>query len=915
MLAVRIAVVPEVADVAAGLDLIARVGFYLAHLDPGEIVVPVADEALSAELGEAVANISDSSALLADLDPIVVERVGRIAPALRFVERAAALDGGDPAGGGAAVVHADIVLAWDEDAVERHPWAGLIAARRAQGTRPYWSVDKRRKRLEGSIYIEAAYRASERLDELVATNRAKFHDLYLRLGTHERAYVFGTGPSVDRFGEFDFSDGLGIVCNTIVLDHELLDHVRPRLLAFADPLFHFGVSRYAAEFRAAAVVAAEKYDLTIVLPLKYYELFVSLVPQLEERTIGVPMDQAPANLDLLADFRVHSYANVLTLLMLPLAVTFARRVGIVGCDGRAPEGEDYFWRHNPRTQLLHLIDNVAAVHPAFFEVDYEAYFEDHSTLLEELITRGEMMGVEFSSVTPSYIPALARRASGEGHWREQLRQAYDPDAKFVWLSINPDCEDEFGHYSPYDARVREAAVAAGGDLVTLASRGYRGGDANEGKAAAVFTHHSYAVTRDPPDLFVDSFRAELRAVVAEAAALGLGARIPASFLMYPGSIEHLMVMLEIADEHRDSGLRFLINLFYSHPELHEPAALLERGLNRTSIVLAATRGLRAELGVLAFADTEELRDSLRQGTGESLPLWPMFSTTKLAPVAPQPGRGERPALQVVVYNPGNLQYAKGYDMFADAVVRMREDAARHSIRFVARELVRPGTDRRLLASSEKLRAAGALMLEGTLSDDEYVRHLAAADIIVVPYRRDPFMSRTSAVVSDAMLLGKPIVATKGTWAGRQVNEFGVGVTFVEDDVESLRSAILRVIRDFPAYRERAAEASDAWRRRYSPDRFVAELRAAEEARPTAQPPGLSAAVLGTVGELLAVRDTLAAQVAHAPAAEPAGTEGRGPRPAPGVLRLLAKIGHAVLRPFPRLHGRVQRRYWARYSND
>ena len=627
MPSMKIALAPELGNLDDGVDLLARIGFYLAHLDADQIVIPVTHPQLGVELQAALATIGDNTKLLDRVDPVVVERVTSIVGSLSFVE--------SPQSTGSrahpmadAIATADLVFSWDEEATVREPWSRLFERRRDAGLQPRWNVDKYLKRLEGSIYIEAAFRATANLDELTALNRAKFNELYLGLGRHERAYVFGTGPLVDRFADFDFSDGLSIIYNTIVLDSELLDHVKPRILAFADPLFHFGVSRYAAEFRAAAAEAAEKYDMTIVVPLKYYELFVSLLPDLEDRTIDVPMDAGAKNLDLLADYRVRSYVNVLTLLMLPLAVTFGKRVSIIGCDGRAPQGEDYFWRHNPRTQLLHLMDNVQEMHPAFFDLDYEAYFDDHSTVLSELITRGEMMGVEFDSITPSYIPALARRGPQDGTWRTQLRSAVNRNADFVWLSVNPDCEDEFGHYSPYDIRVREAAEAVGGDVITLASRAYRGGDANEHKAVALFTHNSFAVTRNPPDLFVASFRAELRAVIAEAIAMGLGRDIPASFIMYVGSSRHLMVMLELADEFSRSGLRFLVNLFWSHPELHGPEELLERGLNSTSIVLNATNSLRAKLRVQAFVDTEELRAGLL-GTGENLMLWPMFSTTKL----------------------------------------------------------------------------------------------------------------------------------------------------------------------------------------------------------------------------------------------------------------------------------------------
>src|SRR5213076_14180 len=61
----------------------------------------------------------------------------------------------------------------------------------------------------------------------------------------DRAYVFGTGPSLARATEFDFSHGVRIVCNSIVRNPELLAHIRPHFIAASDFVFHFGPSRYA----------------------------------------------------------------------------------------------------------------------------------------------------------------------------------------------------------------------------------------------------------------------------------------------------------------------------------------------------------------------------------------------------------------------------------------------------------------------------------------------------------------------------------------------------------------------------------------------------------------------------------------------------------------------------------------------
>ena len=128
--------------------------------------------------------------------------------------------------------------------------------------------------------------------------------------------------------------------------------------------------------------------------------------------MGVPLAHLEGvNLDLRERFAVRHAPNVLTLLLLPLAATLGRgQVLISGCDGRAPRGESYFWRHHRPSQLEEEMASVRRAHPAFFQIDYLDYYREHCRLLEDWLRAGEARGLVFKSLTPSYIPALRKRS-------------------------------------------------------------------------------------------------------------------------------------------------------------------------------------------------------------------------------------------------------------------------------------------------------------------------------------------------------------------------------------------------------------------------------------------------------------------------------------------------------------------------
>jgi len=98
--------------------------------------------------------------------------------------------------------------------------------------------------------------------------------------------------------------------------------------------------------------------------------------------------------------------------MLPVAFALADHVEVAGCDGRQST-EKYFWQHSPVTQYDDdTMRTVFDAHPAFFRHrSYADYYDRHCSQTEELITLGEAAGISVRGVTPSWIPALARRGA------------------------------------------------------------------------------------------------------------------------------------------------------------------------------------------------------------------------------------------------------------------------------------------------------------------------------------------------------------------------------------------------------------------------------------------------------------------------------------------------------------------------
>ena len=233
-------------------------------------------------------------------------------------------------------------------------------------------------------------------------------------GKGTSALVLATGPSSQTVDPASVNAEVRISCNSVVRDLDLLRALRPNVICFLDPVFHYGPSRYAAAFRRDLLRAVAETDAVLVTAELWAGLLLAHHPELAERLVvlRVLKGRSPWHWPSPDRMTVRLSGNVLTGSMLPIAFALSDRVALAGCDGRRAD-DNYYWRHNNRTQYNDdLMRSAFDAHPAFFrDQNYADYYDAHCQALEELIAAGEAAGKQVVGVTPSHIPALRRRGA------------------------------------------------------------------------------------------------------------------------------------------------------------------------------------------------------------------------------------------------------------------------------------------------------------------------------------------------------------------------------------------------------------------------------------------------------------------------------------------------------------------------
>ncbi len=306
------------------------------------------------------------------------------------------------------VKQADIVLVWDWNSLAE---AGEVARRSPK----LQNVDRHHygpdawtwAALLETIRGEADYRS------LLERSMCAFREYVDQLPDYDKAYVFGTGPSLGQAYEHDFSDGYRIVCNTIVNNPKLLDHIEPHFIVAGDALYHFANNPHARAFQRDVTSALSGRSLKFIMRDTFHPLFVHHHPEVAEHTFAAETGVPGIHLNVRERLVYHQWphGNILNGLLLPLASGLADHIMFLGFDGRAP-GEKYFWVNSPENTYDDLKPAMREAHPAFFSsTDFEAYAQSHSDNAETLMQAGEAQGKHYACLNASYVPAFQKRGS------------------------------------------------------------------------------------------------------------------------------------------------------------------------------------------------------------------------------------------------------------------------------------------------------------------------------------------------------------------------------------------------------------------------------------------------------------------------------------------------------------------------
>ncbi|MEE7448433.1 hypothetical protein MRF4_11700 [Methylobacterium radiotolerans] len=376
-----------------------------------------------------------------------------------------------------------------------------------------------------------------------------------------------------------------------------------------------------------------------------------------------------------------------------------------------------------------------------------------------------------------------------------------------------------GHYSQYTTAIARAAREAGLDPLVLSNRRA----APDAFPDDVVIRPTFSLTwgeaeYGTPDGAPVEFGRELRAALAD---LRAGPRD--IVLVHTLGFRELLDLLDVVcaqePDAAQPGLHVLLR--YDPGPLAAMIGTYRPYFDRIRTSPTLSRSVRFH------ADTERLAATFSQLTGVAvlhapIPFDQAHLRAALADAAPRAGD----ALRVLYL--GDARLEKGYTDLPAAVASLWTDLLEPGrVRFVIQSNFNtPGGEPGVLSAQQQLAAYGdrrVQLLPEALDAPAYYRHLAEADIALIPYDAGRYRERSSGVLVEAMAAGLPVVTSAGSWMETQV---GPDNAVLFDAPDALADALRRAVAEYPRLRAGAQARQAAALERASPGNFIRHIVAA-----------------------------------------------------------------------------------------
>jgi len=174
---------------------------------------------------------------------------------------------------------------------------------------------------------------------------------------------------------------------------------------------------------------------------------------------------------------------------------------------------------------------------------------------------------------------------------------------------------------------------------------------------------------------------------------------------------------------------------------------------------------------------------------------------------------------------GNARTEKGFHYLPDAVDRLRASHIETGrLRFILQANANIGLEEAIITAARRRLARYPVhqveLLQRSLTIPEFRRYLLQSDVVLLPYQPEPYRRRSSGILVQALVCGRPVIVPRKTWLA---DEAPPAAAIVYDGPDDLPRAIAEASDRVEELQTAAREAAPEWRDVHNADKLLRTL--------------------------------------------------------------------------------------------
>lgn len=409
------------------------------------------------------------------------------------------------------------------------------------------------------------------------------------------------------------------------------------------------------------------------------------------------------------------------------------------------------------------------------------------------------------------------------------------------IIVDQSLKDFDGHHYEYDLAVARAAVEAALDVHVLTHADFTPATDFPCACTPWFSEDTYAGGRGPVRTAFFEAIAPLppalrKTAISAASQLKRILRSPirprASPLPSIGRmlLEGLVTLDAGPGDHvlvhtlSHSELQAVVRVLPSMPQGIRIHLVLRRDAEEADVVSDAWGGIPAALrqavnsaDVHLYADSTQLAAQYDALIGRScVAVLPIPHCLHAA--TPHRARSGGPLRLIYL---GNARNEKGFDQLPELAWSLRSWLAEGRVQLVAQSNVpvslEEATMARCIRELQRYPGDQVALIGSPLSMPAFQELLFSADIVLLPYRTECYRRRSSGILVQAGVAGKPTVVPANSWLA---TEAPAGTTVTFGNGKDFANAVWEALEGYPQLARAAAAAAPAMRQRHSAEQLV-----------------------------------------------------------------------------------------------